>query len=114
MTVVWATRGREWGFRFLLKGGLSDPLPVYEDAFRTLQGAAEGCERSGDLTALRLVDPEGRVDRAGRPIAHDFVLLGESADGVASVADGLRLIWPLVAERFARLWGLPEAPSSLG
>ncbi|MGK9219476.1 MULTISPECIES: hypothetical protein [unclassified Microbacterium] len=114
MTVVWATRGREWGFRFLLKGGLSDPLPVYEDAFRTLQGAAEGCERSGDLTALRLVDPEGRVDRAGRPIAHDFVLLDDSAAGVVSVEDGLRIVWPRVADRYARVWDLPAAPDALG
>src|SRR5690606_6305373 len=31
--LVWATRGRSWGFRFLLNGGLSDPLPTYERIF---------------------------------------------------------------------------------
>ena len=26
MSLIWATRGRTWGFRFLLNGGFADPL----------------------------------------------------------------------------------------
>ena len=38
-SVIWATRGRTWGFRFLLDAGLSDPLADYERAFGDLRGA---------------------------------------------------------------------------
>jgi hypothetical protein len=30
---------------------------------------------------------------------------------IRSVKDGQRLIWPLLADAFARLWDLPEPPS---
>jgi hypothetical protein len=30
---------------------------------------------------------------------------------IRSVADGQRLIWPLLADAFAHLWDLPEPPS---
>ena len=33
MSLIWATRGRTWGFRFLRDGGFPDPLPVYDLAF---------------------------------------------------------------------------------
>jgi hypothetical protein len=33
------------------------------------------------------------------------------ADEIHSAEDGLRLIWPLLAGAFARLWDLPEPPS---
>ncbi|WP_222849937.1 hypothetical protein [Trebonia kvetii] len=33
------------------------------------------------------------------------------ADEIHSVEDGQRLIWPSLADAFARLWDLPEPPS---
>jgi hypothetical protein len=33
------------------------------------------------------------------------------AHEIRSVEDGRRLIWPLLADAFARLWDLPEPPS---
>jgi hypothetical protein len=57
--------------------------------------------------ALRFPDPEGRKDRAGRVIPHDFVLFVPEAEEIHSVEDGIRLIWPLVSEEFLRLWNQP-------
>ncbi len=45
MNLIWATRGRSWGFRFLLDGGYSDPLPVYEKAFAGAEGESTLCRR---------------------------------------------------------------------
>lgn len=112
MSFIWAARGRAWGFTFLSRAGLSDPLAAYEQAMNALGGAREGCARAGDAVALKFVDPEGRSDRSGRPISHAFVLYGEFATKVASVEDGLREVWPLVAGRYAEIWADENGPSA--
>lgn len=104
MSLIWATRGKAWGFRFLLDGGYDDPLPVYGDVFAGIETEREVWRRVGSLGALRFLDPDGRKDRAGRVIPHDFVVPGKLADQIHSVADGLALIWPSVAVRFAEVW----------
>ena len=109
--LIWATRGRSWGFRFLLDAGLSDPLPVYERAFGPLMDTPTACRRDGGQVALRIADPLGRRDGAGRVIPHEFVLFGDLADAVSSIEDGAQKVWPLVAEVYARIWdtaGLPD------
>lgn len=111
MNLVWATRGRSWGFRFLLDGGYSDPLPVYERAFAGTEGESILCRRVNAHVALRFPDPRGRRDQAGRLIPHDIVVLPPLADDVRSVEDGRRLVWPLLADTFARVWELPGPPS---
>jgi len=116
MKLIWATRGRTWGFRFLLKGGFKDPLLVYDDVFSGVGHEAEVCCRVGDKVALRFPDPEGRQDVAGRVIPHEFVVFGPLADEIDSVEDGLRLVWetPLIKDEFARVWKLPKPPSASG
>lgn len=110
-TFIWATRGRTWGFRFLRSGRFEDPLGVYESAFAELEGQTEAWARLADKVALRFPDPEGRQDAAGRVIPHDFVLIGSWADGISSLEDGRRVVWPLVADDFAESWDRPEPPS---
>ena len=34
------------------------------------------------------------------------------ADQIDSIEDGRRLVWPLVADEFARFWKLPKPPST--
>ena len=84
MILLWATRGRAWGFRFLPvdgTGAAADPLPLYERAFSGHEDEDEGCWRTDGLLAVRLRDPEGRADEAGRVIPHELVL-----DGAATAA----------------------------
>lgn len=111
MNLVWATRGRSWGFRFLLDGGHSDPLPVYERAFAGTEGESTVCRRVVGTVALRFPDPLGRRDEAGRPIPHDIVVLPPLAGDVSSVEDGLRLVWPLLEDTYSRVWDEPRPPS---
>ncbi|WP_221583583.1 hypothetical protein [Microbacterium sp. G2-8] len=105
MNLIWATRGRRWGFRFLRDGGYADPLPAYERAFAEAGDDEAVCRRAGDAIALRFPDPEGRRDNAGRVIPHEFVILDPPPGQIATVADGIRLIWPLVRDEYARAWG---------
>jgi hypothetical protein len=115
VNLIWATRGRSWGFRFLLDGGLADPLASYEQAFAGLEDRDTVCRLTGGRLALRFPDPLDRKDVGGRTIPHDFVLLGSAAPLIDSVDEGVRRIWPLVADVFARVWqdGLPPPVGSI-
>lgn len=110
--LIWATRGRSWGFRFLLTGGLADPLQTYERAFA---GAGDGPRSWQNITgtvALRFPDPAERRDSAGRVIPHDFVMRGNLAAEVESSEAGERIIWPLVSEIYSAIWDADRPPSS--
>jgi hypothetical protein len=109
--LIWATRGRSWGFRFLLKGGLSDPLLFYERSFANLEDEPTTFHRSARKVALRFPDPLGRRDASGRIIPHEFVVFGDLADEIESVEDGLQRVWPLVAEVYAGVWDTERPPS---
>lgn len=104
MKMIWATRGRTWGFRFLRDGGFSDPLLTYEEAFEGTEGRGEDYQRTGALVALRFPDPESRRDEAGRVIPHDFVLFEPDIHDIDSIEDGRQLVWPLVKDEFKRIW----------
>jgi hypothetical protein len=110
-TLIWATRGSSWGFRFLLNGGLSDPLADYERIFAGLGDEPTTWRRAAGKVALRFPDPLGRRDSAGRLIPHEFVVSGNLADEIESVDDGLQRVWPLVAEAYARVWAAEYPPS---
>jgi len=112
MTMIWATRGRNWGFRFLDDGGFDDPLSHYEDAFSVVGTDSEVFQRTHDGAVVRFFDPEGRTDRAGRTIPHDLVLSGTLAEQVNSVDDALRVLWPIIAGVYERVWELTKAPSA--
>jgi hypothetical protein len=109
--LIWATRGRSWGFRFLLYGGLADPLFDYEEMFGVLQDETKACRRAAGKVALRFPDPLGRRDAAGRVIPHDFLVLRASAANIESIEDGPGKIWPLIEETYARVWDIETPPS---
>lgn len=101
---IWATRGKTWGFRFLRDGGLPDPLPAYEQVFGGVSGDPELCRAVGDRVAVRFPDPEGRTDRAGRLIPHEFVVFPTLAERITSVDAARDVLWPLVMDEYARVW----------
>jgi len=112
VNLIWATRGRSWGFRFLLDGGLPDPLLTYERGFSGVEGEREVSRRVDVLVAVRFGDPEGRCDDAGRPISHDVVILPPAADDVR-VDDAGTQVWPELADAYARVWEQPRPPSAV-
>lgn len=102
--LIWATRGRAWGFRFLLTGGVGDPLQQYELVLSELGDVRTGYCRVDKQVGLRFADPLGRRDASGRVIPHEFVLSGALADQVRSVEDGVQHVWPLVAKVYNKIW----------
>lgn len=107
---IWATRGRHWGFRFLRDGGYTDPLPAYEEAFAQVSERRKVSELVGDELVVRFPDPTGRIDRAGRPILHDFVIRHTDTGQLPSLTDAPGLAWAAVSAEYARLWDSDPAP----
>lgn len=109
--LIWATRGRSWGFRFLLDGGFADPLPEYERAFDGISEASKAWSLRHDVVAVRFTDPLTRRDASGRVIPHEFAIYGRLADQIGSVDDAIRLVWPLVDDVYGRLWDRDSPPT---
>lgn len=107
MSILWATRGKSWGFRFLLDGDTDRPLEKYREAFGDVHSRRQLCDVHATYTAVRFEDPLARQDDAGRVIPHDFVLEGDMARGVTTVEEAIDVIWPLVEKRYAELWNQP-------
>lgn len=112
MRFIWATRGRIWGFRFLRTGGVPNPLEVYERAFVRTDGAPSLLDRHGELVVVRFADPDGRSDRAGRTIPHDFVIFSADQDSFRSVDDARAALWPEVRKEYEAVWDMPSAPAT--
>lgn len=112
MSLIWATRGQHWGFRFLRHGGHPDPLPAYDEVFSAVEDEPELCLRVGDKVALRFSDPLQRTDAAGRVIPHEFVIAGAPAEGIESVEAGRALVWPEVADEFEEAYQLDKPPAA--
>lgn len=108
MRFIWVTRGRDWGFRFLRTAGYADPLPVYESAFDGVERRGDAFARKDNAVVLRIDDPLGRKDAAGRLIPHEFVIFDDEGwDGFDETRDA---VWPLVAQEFAQVWDSSEPP----
>lgn len=111
MKLIWATRGRTWGFRFLRTGGLANPLEVYEEAFIGSGEAQFVFARRAETLAMRFPDPVQRKDRAGRIVPHEFVVLAPDhlrfSDGEGARAE----LWHEVEEEYASIWDQPASSS---
>lgn len=106
MKMIWATRGKHWGFRFLRDGGFPDPLPEYEKAFGEYSSETELWVKSPERIALRFGDPLQRKDSAGRLITHDFVIYGQDSDFFDSFETTQRMVWSDASQEYARVWDL--------
>lgn len=97
-------RGLDWGFRFIADAGLRDPLPTYESAFFANRDAPTVYEKTTAGLAIRFRDPEGRFDRSGRVIAHDFVVIDPGSLDIQDLAGAEAKLWPLVQGFYADNW----------
>ena len=87
--VIWLTRGRNWGSRFLSTGSFNsdDALKAYEQIFSGYGDtpySVRGCiTRNGRgvcrYLAQRFYDPK-RMDVAGRRIIHEIVAVSSSKE----------------------------------
>ena len=104
LKLIWATRGRTWGFRFLRDGGFKDPLPQYELAFEGSEAEPTLILRNHRTVALRFPDPKGRTDSSGRVIPHEFVIFEPEASRIGSFEEAFQMAWNAVAKEFEQVW----------
>lgn len=104
MEIIWATRGKHWGHKFLLDGGYKDPLPPYLEAFSGFENSRHVFERCNGHLALRFPDPEERHDESGRLIYHDLVISGHAITDARSYDEACSFMWPLIADEYSKLW----------
>lgn len=104
MNMIWATRGKNWGFKFLLDGGYEDPLPIYEEIFDQYSQETEFLHKTRGKVALRFGDPLHRKDASGRDISHDFVIMDNELLKTYSFEDVRELVWSHVANTYSLLW----------
>lgn len=106
--IVHASRGRNKGFTFPQRGGLSEPTVEYQKAGFDNMPPGPAMRRYGERNekvAARYNDPEGRRDFASRPIFHEVMLPESMAKGVHNVSDAERVSWPLIKDTYAALYG---------
>lgn len=104
MKMIWATRGRSWGFRFLRDGGFPDPLLEYEKAFEGHSSESQLWMPRSDYVVLRFPDPLGRQDLAGRDISHDFVIYESEIVFRQSFETAKEAVWDEVSSEYLELW----------
>jgi hypothetical protein len=93
-SVIHGSRGKDVGFRFIKRGGVPDPMTEYMQAFDGHTGG-DHFKRFGDgKIAARFSDPEGRRDFAGRIIPHEVIIPKSMTDGINSLDDVVKNIWP--------------------
>ena len=112
MNILRATRGKSWGFRFLRTAGLASPLTVYERAFAGTEGSSETFLTHAGSLAVRFPDPDGRRDRAGRIIPHEFVVLPPDHANMNDVDSARMALWNEVGEQYATIWDQPAPPAA--
>lgn len=110
--VIHATRGRDVGFSFLKKGGVHDPLHLYESAFGADSHNMSFFKKLPDgKIAASFLDPEGRKDFAGRSIPHQVIIPRHMADGINNSDDVINKIWPLLRDTYRQHYSLPKYSS---
>lgn len=112
MTLIWATCGKYWGYRFLYTGGYLDPLIPYEAAFKGFS-EDENFRRVEGKVAIRFDDPEERHDYSGRIIVHEFLIVGPETKMLDNFDDAFEMVWPSASEHFDLVWNSPESPTHL-
>lgn len=86
--LLWATRGRSWGFRILRHPALTDVdwLSVYEKVFSRTDSSPAFFHAElempelgrWNLIAARFADPDHSRDDAKRPIPHELILFAKA------------------------------------
>ena len=99
MNLVWATRGRSWGFRFLLDGD-TGPAPVYERPSQAPR-RVDFVRRVNAHVAPRFLIPGADANgRSAHPQTGRTPLLAD--DGRPSRMSAF--VWLLLSDTFARVW----------
>jgi hypothetical protein len=118
-SVLWSTRGYNWGFRFPLQPqkygkDCQDWLGHYEKMFdqfgdddnRVVNGYLKIDNKEIPFIAIRFKDPEQRKDISGRIIPHELAIIGDDTQKIRNFTS-LELknaIWMLVSDTYSKIY----------
>lgn len=99
-SVVYSSRGKNMGFTILESGGTNKPIEVLERAGLTT-GNEEAFKRLPDGSiGAHFFDMKGRTDRAGRRIPHSLVIPPVKAEGINTLDDVKKKVWPTLEKTY--------------
>lgn len=98
-THILFSKGGKNGLTFYKDGNLKDPLLEFNKGFPN-DGWEPFAKYGNGKIAATLPDPEGRKDRAGRPISHQIIIPKGMTDGINDLKDVAEKIWPIVKEDY--------------
>jgi hypothetical protein len=118
-SVLWSTRGYNWGFRFPLQPQkyekyCQDWLEHYEKMFeqfgdddnRVVNGYLKIDNKETPFIAIRFKDPEDRNDISGRIIPHEVAIIGDDTQNLRSL-NSLELknaVWTLLSDTYSNIY----------
>ena len=116
-TLLWSTRGRDWGFRMLLYPQMpcEDWLVSYQSMFKQSssdeaqfrRGQVElGQGRNVPYVAVKFTDPQSRTDRAGRLIPHEIAVIGEESKNFKDFNSVKEAVWKILSDTYTKLYEL--------
>ena len=107
-SVIYSSRGKNKGFRFLEDGGTKTVLSEWEKAFGADGGEAgshgDFFKKYEGKIAAQFMDPKGRRDAAGRLIPHSIILPPTMTEGVNSIEDVKTKVWPTLEKTYDAFW----------
>jgi hypothetical protein len=93
--IVFYSRGKNKGLRFMQNGGTPTPLAEFGKGFQgDYDQPMDYFHKYEGKIAVVLKDPEGRKDHAGRYIPHNLIIPKSMAPGIDNIDDVVEKIWP--------------------
>lgn len=106
--IIHMARGKNRGMAFHRQGDTPDFFSVFDKLGMNEDGAGNNffkrAEDGSGLIAARFVDPLGRSDFAGRPIAHDVVIPRSMTSGLNNLEDVKTKIWPQIQPTYDQFY----------
>jgi hypothetical protein len=104
---IHASRVKHNGFRFMMDGGLPDPLHEHDLAgfssnsvYPVGPGEFRRYGTNSEKVAVAFHDPKGRTDASGRVIPHYVVIPKEHSEGINTFEDAKNKAWSLVQSNY--------------
>jgi hypothetical protein len=118
-SILWSTRGYNWGFRFPLQPqkygkDCQDWLEHYEKMFeqfgdddnRVINGYLNIDNKEIPFIAVRFKDPEERKDISGRIIPHEVAVIGDDTQNLINLNsfELKNAVWILVSDTYSKIY----------
>jgi hypothetical protein len=118
-SILWSTRGYNWGFRFPLQPqkygkDCQDWLGHYEKMFeqfgdddnRVVNGYLNIDNKEIPFVAVRFKDPEERKDTSGRIIPHEVAVVGDDAQNLINLNsfELKNAVWILISDTYSKIY----------